>query len=215
MVHLLQQGEWVLFAVIIAALVISLSFHEFGHAWVAKRFGDDTAERAGRLTINPRAHIDPMGLLMVVMVGFGYAKPVPTDPRRFTSRYADLLVAAAGPGMNLLLAIVTINFYVLGLKIGWIFFQQPGTYYFFSYLTLINLLLMVFNLLPIGALDGHYILPYFLPRRLAVLYRYYNHRYGNWLLLLLVLLAVFGVPVFQSILGVSQAILPSIVFLHL
>ena len=215
MVHLLQQGEWVLFAVIIAALVISLSFHEFGHAWVAKRFGDDTAERAGRLTINPRAHIDPMGLLMVVIVGFGYAKPVPTDPRRFTSRYADLLVAAAGPGMNLLLAVVTINFYVLGLKIGWIFFQQPGPYYFFSYLALINLLLMVFNLLPIGALDGHYILPYFLPRRLAVLYRYYNHRYGNWLLLLLVLLAVFGVPVFQSILGVSQAILPSIVFLHL
>ena len=117
---------------IIAALVISLSFHEFGHAWVAKRFGDDTAERAGRLTINPRAHIDPMGLLMVVIVGFGYAKPVPTDPRRFTSRYADLLVAAAGPGMNLLLAIVTINFYVLGLKIGWIFFQETGPYYFFS-----------------------------------------------------------------------------------
>jgi Zn-dependent protease len=215
MVHLLQQGEWVLFAVIIAALVISLSFHEFGHAWVAKQFGDDTAERAGRLTINPWAHIDPMGLLMVVIVGFGYAKPVPTDPRRFTSRYADLLVAAAGPGMNLLLAIVTINFYVLGLKIGWIFFQQPGPYYFFSYLALINLLLMVFNLLPIGALDGHYILPYFLPRRLAVLYRYYNHRYGNWLLLLLVLLAVFDVPVFQSILGVSRAILPSIVFLSL
>ena len=178
MINLLQQGEWVLFAVIIAALVISLSFHEFGHAWVAKRFGDDTAERAGRLTINPRAHIDPMGLLMVVIVGFGYAKPVPTDPRRFTSRYAGLLVAAAGPGMNLLLAVVTINFYVLGLKIGWTFFQQPGPYFFFSYLALINLLLMVFNLLPIGALDGHYILPYFLPRRLASLYRYYNHHYG-------------------------------------
>ena len=215
MIHLLQQGEWVLFAVIIAALVISLSFHEFGHAWVAKRFGDDTAERAGRLTINPRAHIDPMGLLMVVIVGFGYAKPVPTDPRRFTSRYADLLVAAAGPGMNLLLAVVTINFYVLGLKIGWTFFQQPGPYFFFSYLALINLLLMVFNLLPIGVLDGHYILPYFLPRRLASLYRYYNHRYGNWLLLSLVLLSVFGVPVFQSILGISRAILPSIVFLRL
>ncbi len=215
MIHLLQQGEWVLFAVIIAALVISLSFHEFGHAWVAKRFGDDTAERAGRLTINPRAHIDPMGLLMVVIVGFGYAKPVPTDPRRFTSRYADLLVAAAGPGMNLLLAVVTINFYVLGLKIGWTFFQQPGPYFFFSYLALINLLLMVFNLLPIGALDGHYILPYFLPRRLASLYRYYNHHYGNWLLLSLVLLSVFGVPVFQSILGISRAILPSIVFLRL
>jgi Zn-dependent protease len=215
MVHLLQQGEWVLFAVIIAALVISLSFHEFGHAWVAKRFGDDTAERAGRLTLNPRAHIDPMGLLMVVIVGFGYAKPVPTDPRRFTSRYADLLVAAAGPGMNFLLAVATINFYVLGLKLGWTFFQEPGPYFFFSYLALINLLLMVFNLLPIGVLDGHYILPYFLPRRLASLYRDYNHRYGNWLLMLLVLLAVFGVPVFQYILGISRAILPSIIVLPL
>ena len=215
MIHLLQQGEWLLFALIIAALVLSLSFPEFGLAWVAKRFGDDTAERAGRLTINPRAHIDPMGLLMVVFVGFGYAKPVPTNPRRFTSRYADLLVAAAGPGMNLLLAVVTINVYVLGLKIGWTFFQLPGPYFFFSYLALINLLLMVFNLLPIGALDGHYILPYFLPRRLASLYRHYNHRYGNWLLLLLVLLAIAGVPVFQSILGISQTILPSIVFLSL
>jgi Zn-dependent protease len=215
MIDLLQQGEWLLFATIVVAIVISLSFHEFGHAWVAKQFGDDTAERAGRLTINPRAHIDPIGLLMVVIVGVGYAKPVPTDPRRFTSRYADLLVAAAGPGMNLLLAIVTINFYVLGLKMGWVLFQQPGPIVFFSYLALINLLLMLFNLLPIGALDGHYILPYFLPRRLALLYRHYNHRYGNWLLLLLILLTVFGVPVFQSILGISRAILPSIIFLPL
>ena len=113
MIQLFYQGQWVLFCIILAALLVSLSFHEFGHAWVAKQFGDDTAERAGRLTINPRAHIDPMGLLMVVIVGVGYAKPVPTDPRRFTSRYADLLVAAAGPGMNLLLAIVTINFCLL------------------------------------------------------------------------------------------------------
>ena len=215
MIHLLQQGEWVLFAVIIAALVISLSFHEFGHAWVAKQFGDDTAERAGRLTINPRAHIDPMGLLMVVMVGFGYAKPVPTDPRQFTSRYADLLVAAAGPGMNLLLAAVTINFYALGLKMGWTLFQQPGPEDFFYFLTLINLVLMLFNLLPIGPLDGHYILPYFLPRRLASLYRFYNHRYGNWLLLLLVFLMVLGVPVFQSIRGFSWEMMHWIAFLPL
>ena len=85
MIQLLYQGQYVLFLLILVALVISLSFHEFGHAYVAKRFGDDTAERAGRLTINPLAHIDPMGLLMVVFVGFGYAKPVPTNPRNFTS----------------------------------------------------------------------------------------------------------------------------------
>ncbi|MEC8961299.1 MAG: site-2 protease family protein, partial [Pseudomonadota bacterium] len=80
MIQLLYQGQWLLFCVILVALLISLSFHEFGHAWVAKRFGDDTAQRAGRLTLNPISHIDPMGLMMVVFVGFGYAKPVPTDP---------------------------------------------------------------------------------------------------------------------------------------
>ena len=104
MISLLNDGQWMLFGVILVALMISLSFHEFGHAVTALRFGDDTARRAGRLTVNPVAHIDPLGLLMVVFVGFGYAKPVPTNPRLFNSRYAELWVAAAGPLMNLLLA---------------------------------------------------------------------------------------------------------------
>ena len=88
MISLLSDGEWVLFGVILVALMISLSFHELGHAFTALRFGDDTARRAGRLTVNPVAHIDPLGLLMVVFVGFGYAKPVPTNPRLFNSRCA-------------------------------------------------------------------------------------------------------------------------------
>ena len=215
MLYLLQQGQWLLFLGILLALVISLSFHEFGHAWAAKRFGDNTAELAGRLTINPRSHIDPMGLLMVIMIGFGYAKPVPTNPRLFTSRYADLVIAAAGPLMNLLIAIASINFYIFTLQAGWGFFEQPGTYFFFTYLAQINLLLMVFNLLPIGALDGNYILPYFLPRKLASLYRFYNHRYGNWLLLGLLFLAILGVPVFESVLSMSRSMLALIVFFPL
>ena len=214
MINLIYQGQWLLFCVIMAAIVISLSFHEYGHAWVAKRFGDDTAERAGRLTLNPLVHIDPMGLLMVVFVGFGYARPVPTDPRRFTSRYADLLVAAAGPGMNLLLAVLSINVYLLTLKAGLIGSADLGPRLFFVYLAQINLLLMVFNLLPIGALDGHYILPYFLPRRLSQAYRYYNGRYGNFVLLGLIMLAVLGnVPIFQTIFYISEALLPLIVFI--
>jgi len=213
LINLIYQGQWLLFCVIMAAIVISLSFHEYGHAWVAKRFGDDTAERAGRLTLNPLAHIDPMGLLMVVFVGFGYARPVPTDPRRFTSRYADLLVAAAGPGMNLLLAVLSINVYLLTLKAGLIGSADLGPRLFFVYLAQINLLLMVFNLLPIGALDGHYILPYFLPRRLSQAYRYYNGRYGNFVLLGLIMLAVLGnVPIFRTIFYISEALLPLIIF---
>ena len=210
MIFLLDQGQWVLFVVILVALVVSLSFHEFGHAFVALRFGDDTARRAGRLTINPLAHIDPMGLLMVVFIGFGYAKPVPTDPRRFTSRYADLLVAAAGPAMNLLLAIVSINAYLILLDWGWVDLSSPGPRLFFIYLAQINLLLMMFNLLPVGALDGHYILPYLLPRALSQAYRYYNGRYGNWALLALILLAFMGVPIFSTISGFSAVLLPLI-----
>ena len=109
MISLIHEGQWLLFGVILVALMISLSFHEFGHAVTALRFGDDTARRAGRLTVNPVAHIDPLGLLMVVFVGFGYAKPVPTNPRLFKSRYAELWVAAAGPAMNLLLAVISVN----------------------------------------------------------------------------------------------------------
>ena len=210
MLHLLTQGQIALFLLILIAIVISLSFHEFGHAWVAKLYGDRTAELAGRLTVNPLAHIDPMGLLMVVMVGFGYAKPVPTNPRNFTSRWADLLVSAAGPGMNLLLAFVTINAYSLGLSLGLQSLAEPGPMFFFVFLAQINLLLMIFNLIPLGALDGHYILPYFLPRNLAMQYIELNARYGNMILFGLILVSIMGVPIFQNVLGISRALLPLI-----
>ena len=171
MIGLLAGGQYAVFALLLIALVISLSFHEFGHAAVAKLHGDDTAQRAGRLTVNPLAHIDPLGLLMVVLVGFGYAKPVPTDPRNFRSRTSDLWVAAAGPFMNFLLALVTWNFYLLLRAGGW---DSPGGELFFALLAQINLLLMVFNLIPLGPLDGHYILPHFLPAHLARRYRMFN-----------------------------------------
>jgi Zn-dependent protease len=212
MIALLLQGQVALFTLILVAIVISLTFHEFGHALVAKLYGDDTAQRAGRLTLNPAAHIDPLGLLMVATVGFGFAKPVPTNPANFTSLWADMFVSAAGPGMNLLLAIVSINFYVLGLNAGWSVLQGEGAQTFFTYLALINLILMVFNLLPIGALDGHYILPYFLPRRLAQSYRYWNARYGNQFFIVLILLSLVGLPVFRVIWDFGQALLPWIVF---
>jgi len=212
MIALLLQGQVALFTLILVAIIISLTFHEFGHALVAKLYGDDTAQRAGRLTLNPIAHIDPLGLLMVATVGFGFAKPVPTNPANFKSLWADMFVSAAGPGMNLLLAIVSINFYVLGLNAGWGFLQGEGAQTFFTYLALINLILMVFNLIPIGSLDGHYILPYFLPRRLAQTYRYWNARYGNQFFIVLILLSLAGLPVFRVIWDFGRALLPWIVF---
>ncbi len=216
MIQKLVAGQWLEFSIILGAILLSLSFHEFGHAWVAKRFGDDTAQRAGRLTLNPISHIDPMGLMMVVFVGFGWAKPVPTDPRNFTSRYADMLVAAAGPAMNLLLAVIVVNVLVqvwpVGWYEGWILIPDEPLPKAMIYVVHINLLLMVFNLLPIGALDGHYILPYFLPRQLSQRYRYYNHRYGNFALLGLIALSFLGVPVVQAVWHISNILLPLIVF---
>ena len=212
MIELIYRGEILLFTLLIVALIASLSFHEFGHAFVAKLYGDDTAERAGRLTLNPVAHIDVAGLLMVILVGFGYAKPVPTDPRNFRSRRADLWVAAAGPGMNLLLALVVWNAFLLMRGAGVAAAFNPGTETFVLILVQVNLLLMVFNLIPIGPLDGHYILPHFLPRTAAAAYRYYNARYGVYALLSLILLGVLGVPVFSYVMSIASALLPLITF---
>ena len=212
MLQLIYQGQWLLFLLITTALIISLTFHEFGHAATAKLYGDDTAQKQGRLTLNPIAHIDPMGLLMVVLIGIGYAKPVPTNPRNYTSRWASLMVAAAGPGMNLMVACVSINLYVIGVSADWSLFAGDGPRIFFTFLALINLLLMVFNLLPLGPLDGHYIMPYFLPARAAQKYLYYNARYGSHLFLGLVVLNLLGVPIFRYVWQVGEAILPLIVF---
>ncbi len=213
MIQLLTAGRFELFFLILIALVLSLSLHEFGHAYAAKLYGDNTAQRAGRLTLNPIRHIDAMGLLMVVLLGFGYAKPVPTDPRNFTSRSGELVVSAAGPVMNLILAVAAINLYVLGLRMGFDPLRDPGPRFFFVYLAQVNLLLMVFNLIPLGALDGHYILPYFLPRELALRYRYYNARYGNFVLLGLIVLSIMGMPIFEYVFSISARLLPLIVFI--
>ena len=204
MIQLLWSGEYQIFVLLIIALVLSLTFHELGHALVAKGFGDDTAERAGRMTLNPAAHIDPVGLLMVVIVGFGFAKPVPTNPVNFTSPRADLWVAAAGPMMNLLLALICWNFYLLAFKAGW---TTPPVEIFFTLLAQINLLLMVFNLLPIGPLDGHYITPHLLPKSVAKMYRYYNARYGAMVLFTLVVGSLLGLPLLSWLADFSITLL--------
>ena len=144
-------------------------------------------------------------------VGFGWAKPVPTNPRNFTSRWADLVVSSAGPGMNLIIAFIGINVYIMGLRFDVGFMQGPGIRTFFSLLTTINLVLMLFNLIPLGALDGHYILPYFLSPRAADTYVRFNAQYGNMALLGLMLLSFAGIPVFGFIMQTGRAILPYLV----
>ena len=94
-------------ALLIPVLLFALVFHEFSHAWLANKLGDPTARYAGRLTLNPIAHLDPIGGLMILFVGFGWAKPVPVDPRYLKNPRVDMMkIAFAGPASNLLLALI-------------------------------------------------------------------------------------------------------------
>ena len=189
LLNLLANGQVAVFVMIMIAIVLSLSFHEFGHAFSAKLYGDDTAQRLGRLTINPIPHIDPIGLLMFVLVGIGYAKPVPFDPRNFKSVWGIAGVALAGPLANLIVAFVVINFFSFAHGAGWAFTRNPDAQQFLQLLVIINLILMIFNLIPLGVLDGHHILPYFLPKTLAAKYRTLNAKYGMFALLGLLLVS--------------------------
>ena len=152
-----------------------------------------------------------MGLAMVVLVGFGYAKPVPTNPNNFKTSWGMPLVALAGPAMNLLLAFVIINIQVIGEASGNSWFLEPGPQTFFNILVVINLLLMLFNLIPIGPLDGHYILGHLLPDKLSAIYLDYNRRFGHFLFLGLILLSIAGIPIFSKLSSMAQSIAPKLI----
>ncbi len=138
---------------LIPTLMFALSFHEFAHAWMASKCGDNTAARMGRLTLNPMAHLDVMGSLMILFVGFGWAKPVPVDSRNLKDPRKDMMkVAAAGPISNLLLAMLAgMVWRLLG---GTALFSNSIFPVLIFYFTQINIALAVFNFLPVAPLDG-------------------------------------------------------------
>ena len=148
---------------LIPALVFSLSFHEFAHAWMAYRLGDSTAARMGRLTLNPISHLDPVGSIALLLMGFGWAKPVPVDTRYLQNPKEDMVkVAAAGPISNIILAIIA------ALALRFLFgtgLLTNSIKTFFIIFMQINITLAVFNLLPISPLDGSQILSPFLEKK--------------------------------------------------
>lgn len=168
-------------------LIVAFTLHEFAHAFVAYKFGDDTAKRQGRLTLNPISHLDPIGTLLIFIIGFGWARPVPVNRFFFKNpRLAGILVSIAGPISNLLLVIIAFLFWYISLATG-MAHQLPGTVIDFLNIFIdLNLVLFIFNLLPIPPLDGYRILEDLAPRDIRAKMTQYE-AYGSLIFLILVL----------------------------
>ncbi len=159
--------------------------HELAHGWVAYKLGDNTAKREGRLTFNPIAHIDLIGMIMILVLGFGYAKPVPVNMNNFKNPKSGMaLTAIAGPCSNLVLAFISIFIYyaIGGASFGVLYYFSL----FFMYSAIINVSLAAFNLLPIPPLDGSKILAGILPNKAYYKYMQYE-RYAMIALFVLML----------------------------
>ncbi len=158
--------------IFVPVILFSLTIHEYAHAYIANKLGDDTAKRLGRLTLNPLKHLDPIGTILLLLVHFGWAKPVPVDPRNFKDPKKDMLyVAIAGPISNIITAIISgilLKFIVFNLASAGAF----GAYtlpliQFLVWMIFIGVVLAVFNMLPIPPLDGSRVLYGLLPDHLA------------------------------------------------
>lgn len=172
-----REGALLSFLISIPGILIAITFHEFAHAFAADKLGDDTPRRQGRLNLNPFTHLDPFGTIMLVFAGFGWGKPVEINPRNFNRNIslskAEAIVAAAGPLMNFILAIV---FELINCAIARfapeIYSSNTGIVInsILTSIVLTNIGLGIFNLIPLPPLDGSKILGGFLP---------YNAR--NWM----------------------------------
>ncbi len=193
--------------ILVLVLTISLSFHEFAHGYVAYRLGDDTAAMAGRLTMNPLAHLDPIGTLMFLLVGIGYAKPVPINPARFsharTMKKGIMLTSLAGPAANFILSFVSaLILYSIMTLFALADTSASNPMYtllsgLFSQLYITNIWLMVFNLLPVPPLDGYKIFGSLLPNNL-----YYKiMSYERYIGMAFLMLVLFGRGLIASVLS--------------
>jgi Zn-dependent protease len=174
------------------AIIISLAFHEWAHAYAAYKLGDPTARNLGRMTINPLAHIDIIGFLALLLVRFGWAKPVPINPRNFKKpRRDEIIVSVAGVCTNLLLAFIALGigiaFGVLLVYDGYLFSDGKFMGMLASNFVFINLALFVFNLIPVPPLDGYHVLQNLLIRHINYRFFAFIERYSFVILIVLLM----------------------------
>jgi Zn-dependent protease len=175
----------------ILVLLLALTLHEYGHAWTAVHFGDPTPRVAGRLTLNPLKHLDPLGTVFMFVAQFGWAKPVPVNPANFTHPRADLWVSLAGIITNLLQAVL---YALIWHLLGYIAPTALGVWVsrFLILGIMLNLSLALFNLLPLFPLDGSHVVKNLLPRRQAYRFSVFSERYGAMILFGLLLVGYFS-----------------------
>ena len=188
-------------------IVIAMVIHEYSHARVAYALGDFTPRLQGRLTLNPAAHVDPIGLLMLFLVHFGWAKPVQINPLNFKNpRRDDILVSLAGPASNLIVSFVALIILVLLAKFN--FPLTEGLLVVFNLIIIYNINFAIFNMLPIPPLDGSHILRNLLPYEMAQAYERLE-RYSFIFLLIIIatpILSYVFVPLQRFIFGIFQGI---------
>ncbi len=182
---------------VVPAIIITVTLHELAHGWVSYKFGDPTPKLDGRLSLNPLHHLDPIGTIALLLVGFGWAKPVHIDPRYYKDAKTGIVwTAFAGPLMNFIIAFVAIFLFNLLLKLPVSIFSSEimtrifiYLIYLMQYTALISLGQAIFNLIPLPPLDGSKILYGVLPDSV-----YFNiMKYENWLSLILFLVLFSGV----------------------
>lgn len=182
-----DPAYFALFAII---TVIAIALHEFGHAYMAVACGDPTPRAEGRVTLNPLAHLDPIGTIGIFFLGFGWGKPVMVQPSNFRNkRWDDVKVSVAGPAMNLFQAIFYAILYRTFVQIG---FYSPAALLICQLGMLTNIGLMVFNMIPVGPLDGATVIRGFLPPRTAYQFQMFNQQWGMLAFIALILTGVVG-----------------------
>lgn len=173
------------------AILIGLTVHEWAHAFAAYKIGDPTARNLGRMTLNPIAHIDLFGFLCLLLTGFGWAKPVPINPRNFKDYKRDeILVSLAGICTNLLTAFLFILLFYIGMyKLN--LYDNAAFVNIFYAVVIVNLSLAVFNLLPLYPLDGSHVFECLLGHRMPRLFQFL-HQYGQYILIILLITGLVG-----------------------
>ena len=191
-----QSGSEIIISLFAMVFVVfcTLPIHEYAHALVATKLGDQTARLSGRLTINPLAHLDIIGSLMILFVGFGYAKPVPVNPRNFKNPKVGMaLTAIAGPIANIIMAIIFILLkdivMLVPVKSQFAYVMLSAVYTFLYFAAYINIGLAVFNLLPIPPLDGSRILQLLIPDK----YYFKFAQYERYIVIVVFVLIIVGV----------------------